>query len=84
VTAPAPWPHGKAAWVAFAAALNARMQRLQVHVEPDWLFALCTECGWDLECGRPDIGRFRFEVASHECAAPAPVPVPAALEEVLF
>jgi hypothetical protein len=84
-TSPAFFPHGQAGWHAFAAALNARMARLQVHVEPDWLFAVCTHCGWDFEAGRPEISRFRFEVASHECetfaAVPAAVPV---LDELLF
>lgn len=79
------WPECEGDWFRYAAALKARMARLQLHVEPDWLFAVCSECGWDLECSRPEISAFRFEVASHQCEAPAPVPesVPAAVE-VLF
>lgn len=77
-------PHGQAQWHAFAAALNARMQLLQLHVQPDWLYALCTSCGWDLECTRPEISRFRFEAAAHVCPLPVePVAVPL-VEEVLF
>lgn len=81
------WPTGGfAGWQAFADALHARMALLQVHVQPDWLYALCTSCGWDIECTRPEISRFRFESASHVCppAESSTDLVPAAVEEVLF
>jgi hypothetical protein len=64
---PAPWPASQAEWHAYAADLNARMALLQIHVEPRWLFALCTSCGADLEYDRSDQARFRFEVALHRC-----------------
>lgn len=83
------WPESEAGWLAYAAELNARMELLQLHVEPSWLYALCTSCGWDLELGRPDLAQFRHEVACHRCdAATEPVimlsPVVPVLEEVLF
>lgn len=69
------FPHGQKQWDEYAAALNARMALLQIHVETDWLFALCSRCGWSLE-SKPDArGSFRYTVATHACVAPAPVPV---------
>jgi hypothetical protein len=60
------------------------MSLLQVHVQPDWLYALCTSCGWDLECTRPEISRFRYDVASHECPLPVEPVTVSLVEEVLF
>lgn len=68
--APLAWPTGGfTGWKSFADALKARMQLLQLHVESDWLFALCTSCGWDLELSRSELGRFRYEAAAHICPA---------------
>ena len=61
-------PAGEQQWLDHAALLNARLRRFQLHVEPDWLFALCRECGFSLEQLPPvDIPGFRYEVATHVC-----------------
>lgn len=77
---------GQQAWDAYAAKLNAKMELMQLHVEPDWLFCLCTSCGWSLELGGNQRPVFRRIVAAHECSLeeiPEAAPVPV-LADVLF
>lgn len=63
------WPSNQKEWDRYAADLNARMAVFQVHVEPRWLYALCTVCGWDLEQDPlfSLTSDFRFTVANHHC-----------------
>lgn len=77
---------GQAAWHAYAAELNARMALLQLHVETNWHYAVCTSCGWELELGRGHRPQFRYEVATHDCGHSLPVPaaVPAVDDLTLF
>lgn len=77
---------GEAAWVRHAAVLRARLLHIQVHVTADWLYALCTSCGWSHEPAEILVPDFRYAVATHECSHPEEVsPVAAAgAEMVLF
>jgi hypothetical protein len=78
---------GQQAWLDHAAALQGRLALLQVHVQPDWLYAVCTRCGWDLELNRALLPDFRYSVATHDCSGHRDVsPVAAAddAELVLF
>lgn len=59
---------GQQAWHDHAAALQGRLQLLQVHVTPDWLYALCTRCGWESEPDCLDLRAFRYSVATHDCS----------------
>lgn len=76
-------PAGEQQWLDYAALLAGRMRCFQLHVEPDWLFALCRHCGFQLEQAPPsDIAAFRYEVATHICETlPAETP---ATDERLF
>lgn len=58
---------GQAAWDAHAKALAGRVALLQITVEPDWHYAVCTACGWELEHNRSMRIAFRYSVATHEC-----------------
>lgn len=59
---------GQKAWDRHAAILRARLAHIQVHVNPDWLYALCTSCGWSYEPTDMQIPAFRYTVATHECS----------------
>ena len=72
---------GQQAWHDHAAAVQRRWAMVQVHVTPDWLYALCSSCGWESEPDTLDLPVFRYSVATHECSrqedtltAAAPVP----------
>lgn len=77
---------GQGAWTAHAAAVYARVARQQIHVQRDWLFSLCIECGWSLELDPHFVYDFRYSVATHDCS-PEDIPEAAAvpvLADVLF
>jgi hypothetical protein len=75
---------GQAAWHAHAAAVNARVALQQIHVRPDWLFTVCTSCGWSLELDRHFVYDFRYSVATHDCSHLEEVSTVAAAEELVL
>lgn len=78
---------GQQAWHDHAAAVQRRWATIQQHVTADWLYALCTRCGWESEPDTLDLRAFRYAVATHECSHQELAPVAAAVDEsiaVLF
>jgi hypothetical protein len=72
----------QAGWHEHAALLSGRLARLQLHIEPDWLYCLCRVCGVEIEQNPPsDVVGFRFDVATHECA-PVSQEIPADFERL--
>lgn len=75
---------GARAWLEHAAALQVRLQLQQVHVQPDWLFTLCTRCGWSLELDRAQLREFRYSVAIHDCSHQDETPLVAADDDLVL
>lgn len=79
---------GQQAWNDHAAALTARVALLQITVQPDWHYAVCTRCGWELEADRSMRIAFRYSVATHDCShqeeTPSVAAVPSDSDLVLF
>jgi hypothetical protein len=59
---------GQQAWHDHAAAVQRRWAIIQQHVTPDWLYALCSSCGWSWEPDSLDLPAFRYAVATHDCS----------------
>ena len=73
---------GQQAWHDHAAAVQRRWAMIQQHVTPDWLYALCTSCGWSWEDSL-DLRAFRYAVATHNCSHQEDAPLVAAEDESL-
>lgn len=74
---------GQQAWFDHALRVNARKALQQVHMTADWLYTLCTACGWSHEPADLDVSAFRYAVATHECSRPEPVQAAAADDSAL-
>lgn len=63
-------PRTQDEWHEHAAVVNARLALLQRHIEPEFLYVVCTACGADREYHPHDRISFAYDCSTHICGDP--------------